>query len=275
MPSGTLQQPELHPQTAAFYRSAIDILQRAGIPFLVGGAHALLPYTGIFRNTKDFDVFLRRDDCLRGLELFAAEGHVCDLTFPHWLGKVHAGDDFVDLIFCSGNGLCPVDEEWFVHAVEAEVLDRKVRLCPPEEIIWQKCFIMERERFDGADVAHLLRAYAAALDWPRLLRRFGRHWRILFAQLVLFGYIYPAERDHLPTAVLEELQARLRHEMQTTKLAERVCRGTNLSREQYLIDIQEWGYRDARSQPQGPMNAADIDRWTAGIGEEPAVPTER
>jgi hypothetical protein len=27
-----------------------------------------------------------------------------------------------------------------------------------EEMVWQKAFIMERERFDGADVVHLIQA---------------------------------------------------------------------------------------------------------------------
>ena len=58
------------------------------------------------------------------------------------------------------------------------VLDKEVKLCPPEEIIWSKSFIMERERFDGADINHLLRICAAthaqiAADFARRVR-YGR-----------------------------------------------------------------------------------------------------
>ena len=53
---------------------------------------------------------------------------------------------------------------------------------------------MERERYDGADIAHLLRARADQLAWRRLLRRFGPHWRVLLGHLVLFGFVYPGER---------------------------------------------------------------------------------
>ena len=46
----------------AFYREAMDVLSRAGVPFLVGGAFAHACYTGIRRSTKDLDLFIRRDD---------------------------------------------------------------------------------------------------------------------------------------------------------------------------------------------------------------------
>ena len=64
------------------------------------------------------------------------------------------------------------------------VLDVPVRLIPAEEMIWSKAFVMERERYDGADVAHILRACAETLDWPRLLQRFDGHWRVLLQHLV-------------------------------------------------------------------------------------------
>ena len=62
---------------------------------------------------------------------------------------------------------------------------------PIEEMIWSKAFLMERERFDGADVLHLVRARQKEINWPRLLSRFGEHWRVLLSHLVLFPYVYP------------------------------------------------------------------------------------
>src|SRR5207248_659415 len=112
-------------------------------------------------------------------------------------------------IYNSGNGRCPVDDDWFAHAVWAEVLGTPVSVIPAEEMIWQKSYIMERERFDGADVAHLLRARGPALDWDRLLRRFGAHWRVLLSHLVLFGFVYPSEQDKVPRRVLHDLAERL------------------------------------------------------------------
>ncbi|HEV7507157.1 MAG TPA: nucleotidyltransferase family protein [Thermoanaerobaculia bacterium] len=253
----------LAPETADFYREAMAALEAAGVPVLVGGAYAYARYTGIVRHTKDFDVFIRPGDFDRALDAMARKGWKTDRTFPHWLGKAYHGDDFVDLIFSSGNGVAQVDDLWFEHAVAETVLDRPMRLVPAEEMIWSKSFIMERERFDGADVAHVLHSRAADLDWDRLLRRFEPHggWRVLLAHLVLFGYIYPGDAQLIPGRVLSTLAGRLNGDAQSTE-DERVCRGPILSRSQYLVDILQWGYEDARLRPEGSMSPEDVARWT-------------
>ena len=38
-----------------------------------------------------------------------------------------------------------------------------------------------------------------------------------------------------------------------------------LSRAQYLVDIDEWGYEDARVTPRGSMTEAQVEEWTAAI----------
>jgi hypothetical protein len=265
--SDTVTRPEdLEPQTMRFYRGALAALRKADVPVLVGGAYALNHYAGIVRHTKDFDLFTRPADAPRVLATLARIGCRTEITFEHWLGKAFRGDDFVDVIFNSGNGLCPVDDGWFVHAAAGTVFGQKVGLCPAEEMIWQKSFIMERERFDGADVNHLLRAHGSRLDWARLVSRFGANWRVLLSHLVLFGFVYPAERDKVPAAVLEELTARLQVEVRAGVADEHLCRGTVLSRGQYLTDTGPWGYRDARLPPEGRMTEEQVTHWTAAIG---------
>jgi hypothetical protein len=255
------------PAALAFYDDALVLLRDRRIPFLVGGGYAVHVYTGIARATKDFDLFVRPDDVGRILDLFAAEGYRTELTYPHWLAKVWSGAELIDVIFSSGNGLCAVDELWFARAVDGIVLDHPVKVCPPEETIWQKSFIMERDRYDGADIAHLLRVRGRQLDWPRLLERFGSHWRVLYAHLILFRYIYPGERAAIPDDVLEELAARAADERRQPPVlyqTERLCRGTLFSRQQYQIDVDEWGYQDARLLPEGRMTPADAATWIAG-----------
>ena len=124
-------------------------------------------------------------------------GFRTEIEDPCWIGKGWRGEWFVDLIFSSGNGVAVVDDLWFEHSVKTNVLGLIVRISPVEEMLWSKAFIQERERFDGADVLHLLRARGPQLDWPRLVRRFGPHWRVLLGHLVLFGYVYPGERERL------------------------------------------------------------------------------
>jgi hypothetical protein len=261
----------LEPETWDFYRAAMTALNASAIPYLVGGAYAFERYTGIERHTKDFDIFSRREDAEPILEVLeSALGCRTEMTFPHWLGKAYnpGTGDFIDVIYSSGSGIAVVDEEWFANAKPAEVLGITSRLCPAEEIIWSKAFIMERERYDGNDVAHILHATAASLDWKRLVRRFGDQWRVLLSHLVLFGFVYPGQRAMVPSWVMEDLIARLETEAATPAPSARLCRGTLLSRAQYLVDIEKWGYQDARKDEAIEMTTADITRWTEAISEK-------
>jgi hypothetical protein len=272
-PTDTLREmprSELAPETVEFYLEAMRTLEEADVPFLVGGAYAYARYTGIARYTKDFDVFVRPADFERALDAFTRRGWPAERSFPHWLGKTYRGEDFVDVIFSSGNAVARVDDLWFEKSVSGTVLDHSVRLVPAEEMIWSKAFIMERERFDGGDVAHLLRGCAPELDWERLLDRFDVNggWRVLFVHLVLFGYIYPGDAGRVPGLVFDRLIDRLRHEAPETGADPRLCRGPILSRSQYLIDLYRWGYLDARRLPTGNMSAEEIEQWTVAAAND-------
>ncbi|HSV34025.1 MAG TPA: nucleotidyltransferase [Ramlibacter sp.] len=264
------------PHTAAFFRRALQVLVDAGVPFAVGGAFAHACFTGIRRSTKDLDLFIRREDYDRVAGLMQAEGWRAEFTYPHWLAKVYAGEDFIDLIFNSGNGLTPVDAQWFSGNAQADVLGVAVRIVKLEHALQSKAFIMERERYDGADIAHLLQANAERLDWPALLERFGAHWRVLLAHLTLFGYIYPGERHRVPRWVMEQLIHRLVGESSLPPAEDpHVCAGTLLSREQYLHDVEQLGYVDGRLTPASTMTPQDVAVWTEAIParrDEPAPP---
>ena len=261
--------------TNTFYRRTLHVLSDAAVPFLVGGSHAFLEYTGIVRNTKDFDLFLRRDDLDRAMDALQAAGYRTELTFPHWLGKAYSDGDFIDIIYSSGNGVAVVDDGWFEHAVRSEILGIEMMLCPVEEMLWSKAFVVERERFDGADIVHLIKAQGPNIDWERLIYRFDRNWRVLLSHLILFGYVYPGERGVVPDHVMQGLLESLQDENKASPPDERVCQGTLLSREQYLVDIQAWGYEDARLRDDVRMTAADIAQWTAAIKGSTATYDER
>lgn len=259
-------EEEVLPETAAFYRRALAVLANAGVPFLVGGAFAHACYTGIRRSTKDLDLFIRREDYDRVAALMQAEGWRPELTYPHWLAKVYAGSDFIDLIFNSGNGVTPVDGRWFHDNPEADVLGVPVRVANMEDSLLSKAFIMERERYDGADIAHLLQVNAERLDWAALIDRFGPNWRVLLAHLTLFGFIYPGERHRIPAWVMDQLLTRLSAESrQVPEQDPHICAGTLLSREQYLHDVEQLGYVDGRLTPASTMTPEDVAKWTDAI----------
>jgi len=256
---------EHHREAREFYRDVLVTLRDGDVPVLVGGAYAYARLTGIKRPTKDFDIFIRPEHLERALDVLTAAGFTAEATFPHWLAKAGRGLHFVDIIFSSGNGIARVDDEWFQHAVPGEVFALHVLLAPAEEMLWSKSFVMERERYDGADVIHLLHARGLHLDWERLMRRFGPYWRVLFMNLVLFGFIYPGDPNPFPNWVMEEMLRRLTDEYAHVPSRDKVCRGTIVSREQYLVDTLERGYIDGRQEPHGNMTAEEIRHWTAAI----------
>ena len=251
-----------------FYRETLDILEGAAAPVLIGGAFAQEYFTGISRATKDLDLFLTKSDLQRALAALRCQGYRTEITFSHWLAKVYDKDEkkFVDIIFNSGNGLCMVDKSWFERAPSGEVFGRPAKFCPVEESIWQKAFIMERERYDGADIAHLLHAQSEKLDWHLLLNRFGEHWRVLLSYITLFGFIYPSERTKIPDWVQRQLIGNLSAEVGRDVRGDNICAGTLLSRAQFIVDIDEWGYRDVRTPDL--MSPEAVERWTAAAQAE-------
>lgn len=241
-----LDEKYLTPETRAFYQQVLITLRDSQIPFLAGGAYALGCYTGIVRDTKDFDVFVHPRDARSILEVLAHVGYKTELTDEVWLGKAFDGGNLVDVVFGSANGIAMVDDEWFTHACDGKFLDLAANLIPPEEMIWSKSFIMTRDRYDGADIAHIILKCSHCLDWERLLRRFGSDWRILYSYLILFGYIYPSERSRIPPWIMQKMELRLEEDAQGDIPTKRICRGTLLSTTEYTTDIGKWGYCDPR-----------------------------
>ena len=244
---------QIDPVEQEVHGRALALLQDAGMNPMVGGAYAMRTHAGLWRDTKDLDLFLRKDRIGEALRLLARAGYRTELTDPLWIAKAFDGPYFIDLIFCSGNGIAVVDEQWEQRAARAEVLGREALIVPAEEMIWQKAYIQERERFDGADIHHLLRCGGAQLDWKHILRRFGDHWPVLLGHLVSFRFAFPSDKDQVPSWVMRELMARLNRAEDAPAEAERICRGSLLSRQQYLIELNEHGYGDARE--------LEVDGW--------------
>ena len=235
-----------HPAELDARADALRALARSDVPFLVAGAYAFFDYTGIVRDTKDLDVFLRRDDLQRAFAVLEGAGFRTQVFDPVWIGKAYRGEWFVDLIFSSGNGVAGVDDVWFEHARPARVMGTETLLAPAEEMIWSASFVLERERYDGADVVHLVHARADELDWDRLLWRFERYWEVLLSHLLLYRFVYPGERSRVPDAILRRLLARAEAELGSDD-PRPLCRGNLLSRVQYRPDLEERGYEDGRA----------------------------
>jgi hypothetical protein len=261
--SGSLTTGNAHEAACA---TALRMLHERGIQFLVGGTFAFTQYTGVVRPTKDLDLFVSPDDLDRTLRSLTDSGFETSVPFPHWLAKAKSPELSMDLIFSSGNGVARVDSDWFRYAADVVLYGIPVKLSPIEELIWSKSFVMERERFDGADVTHLIRARGHVIDWPRLIARFGDYRLILAAHLLLFRFAYSDADQLMPRWVFDTVLGDLA--APPIEAGDRQCFGTLMSREQYLSDVSQLGYGDPRVL-RGHMTPDALAIWTAAIDEEP------
>jgi hypothetical protein len=230
------------------YRRALEALNGASIPFVVAGAYAIYEHTGIYRQTKDLDLFVEPAVVISAARALHDAGFVLRLEELHWLAKGFVGEKFVDLIYGMGNGVAFVDDDWFTHSRSGILAAQPVHIAPAEELIWHRLFINERHRHDMSDILHLLLCEGDTVDWKRLLSRVGEHWPLLLAQLQIFSYVYPGYRSNVPGWVAEQLIERARADIGRDEEDADVTRGTLISRFSFAIDVREWGFVDPRSE---------------------------
>jgi hypothetical protein len=230
------------------YKRALRALNEHGIPYVVAGAYAIYEHTGIYRDTKDLDVFVQPEHTIEAGRVLREAGFTTRLEQPHWLAKAFDGDPFVDLIFGMGNGLALIDEGWYRNSRPAILAATPVRVAPAEELLWHRLFIHERHRQDMGDIVHLIACVGHAMNWTRLLERVAEHWPLLLAQIQIFMYVYPEIDGAVPRWVQDELLGRAAAEAARPRSGDRVTRGTLISRFSFNIDVSEWEFRDEREE---------------------------
>lgn len=230
-----------------FYGQVLQLLNKSKIPFLIGGTYAVRKYTGIERETKDMDCFCKAGDYMKILHFLSEAGFKVDPRDERWLAKVSNRRYFIDFVFGSVDGLRKVDERWFEDAPFATIFGVKVKVTPPEVLIWSKSMRYTRDHYDGADVIHLILKTGSLLNWKKLLELMDPYWEILLVHLLTFRFIYPSERKIIPKWLMKELLARVEKQMQVGASFEKVSRGPLLSPADYEVDIEKWGF-------QGPHN---------------------
>jgi hypothetical protein len=248
LPVSSSTPPAFPPERERLYVEFLQAMNRQQLPYAVAGLFAVHEHTGVWRQTKDLDVFVPGDQINHVLDVLSHrerfDTQVCD---PVWLAKVWRGNDFVDLITGMSNAVVRVDQEWINRSVQSEVLGVPCRVLGPEELLVSKVFVLRRERFDGADIAHILYAQGAGLDWNRILDLVGDHWEMLLWALILFRYIYPSQTKQVPAHVWDLLLTRFRNELLDPDPKARF-RGSLVDENMFAIDVHEWGMENVIEQ---------------------------
>lgn len=242
------------------------LLEKHAIPLTVSGALALQQHCGICRDTKDLDIFLPAEHVEGALGCLLKQGFECEVCDPVWLAKVYRGQYFVDLIAGMSNAVFTVDDSWIRHSEPAVVLGVASRMLAPEELLVSKLFVTRRERFDGADIAHIIYGTRGKLDWGRILNQVGEHWEMLLWSLLFFRYVYPSHSDYVPASLWQDLIGRLTQAVSHPDL-QQAFRGSLVDDCMFAIDVHDWGldnilarYRAARTPTIGMPTEASCAR---------------
>ena len=247
LPVSSSVPPDFPPEQRALFCEVLEHLNRVGVPYVVSGAFALQQHTGIWRDTKDLDLFLPAGavpGALRGLQ---EEGFETEVRDPVWLAKAHRNGYYVDLITGMSNAVITVDQSWIDHGSHSVVLGVPTRVLAAEELIASKLFVNFRERFDGADVVHIIFGTQGRLDWQRLLALVGDHWELLLWELVLFHYVYPACQNFVPREIWHDLLSRFQTQLKSPSAAA-PFRGSLPDEKMFAIDMKEWGMENLLQQ---------------------------
>ena len=231
-----MQVPE---EQATLFREVLTALEEKQFPYAISGAFALRAHTGICRFTKDLDLFMTAKTSCVVFPYLHERGFDCEVRDPVWLAKARKGEFFVDLISGMSNGIIVVEDFWIERATPVVVHGVKTRVLAPEELVASKIFVAKRERFDGADIAHVIYGTYGSFDWERELELVGEHWEMLLWSLLLFRYVYPAQTHYVPAAIWRKLLHRLETQISRPQ-PEAKFRGSLVDENMFAIDLNEW-----------------------------------
>ena len=256
--SGNFELPEVQSEV---FRAALMALNTHRVPYVIEGAFAIYYYCGMWRNTKDLDIFVEEKNVGQALAALNQFGFETSIEEPRWLSKAVRNECFVDIIHGSGNRLAKIDSLWISRGRKARILGLPALIASPEDTISFKAFIQERHRYDGADILHIIEGLGGKLEWEYLIERFGDHWPLLLAIVTNFFYVYPSHRDYVPRWVYEALINKLQTSLYDNQPLLPVCQGTLISTFSYVADLER-GYQDAREVYGSDFGASRMKRET-------------
>lgn len=239
-------------EQVGLFRDVLEALERRGVPYAVSGAFALRQHTGICRQTKDLDLFVTPLNCSAALSCLRESGMECEIIDPVWLAKARRDEYFVDLITGMSNGVIVVEDSWIERAQPAVVHGITTRVLAPEELVASKIFVARRERFDGADIAHVIYGTYGNFDWQREMELVGEHWEMLLWSLVLFRYAYPGQSHFVPGEIWQDLLGRFEREIRNPN-PQAKFRGSLVDDNMFAIDVNEWQLANLLAERRAQM----------------------
>lgn len=227
--------PERFPQEQwAIYKRVIAEARKRGLNFAVGGGLAAMVYAGQWRNTKDIDLYVperQHEDMIRTVRDLGLQDYYEILPYDRkWIYRSYKQETIVDVIWAMANQRAVVDETW-LRGPQVEADGERFQLLAPEEELWSKLYVMQRDRCDWPDALNLLYGVGPELDWRHLLQRVEPDVALLAGLLSVFGWICPQRARALPSWVWTELRLTVPEPLATPELVAQRAR---------LLDSRPW-----------------------------------
>jgi hypothetical protein len=151
-------------------KRAAAALQRADVPFLLGGSLASWARGGP-ETRHDLDLMIRPQDAERALEALVEEGMRREDPPEDWLVKAWDGDTLVDLIF-NPKGM-PVDDAVIARGELRSVLGMEMRVMALEDVMVTKLMAISEHALRYERLLEISRALREQIDWDEVRRRTG------------------------------------------------------------------------------------------------------
>jgi hypothetical protein len=144
---------------------AASVLERAGIPFALGGGLAIWARGGP-RSEHDVDLIVPPEHADEALEALGRAGLKTARPPEDWLFKAwHENGVLIDLIFRPAGGLTLDDVD---RAPVLEVMAMRLRVMTPEDVMTSKLLALTEQEPNFHDVLELARAIREQIDWQVL-----------------------------------------------------------------------------------------------------------
>jgi hypothetical protein len=191
------------------YREVITGARARQIGFAIGGAFAVSTYTGLYRNTKDLDIYVlpeQKHEMIEVLNRLGMKDYHDSLAYDRrWIYRSYQDITIVDIIWSMANRRVEVDTGWFERSTAIQARGELIPIVPPEELIWAKLFVLQRDRCDWPDVFNIIYATGEKLDWLHLINRMGEDLPVLSAALSVYAWVSPTSASGLPEWLWERL----------------------------------------------------------------------
>jgi hypothetical protein len=190
------------------YRGVMTAALDRRIPFAIGGGMAAMAYAGQLRDARDIDFYIQPENREAMIQVVLDAG-LLDYydRAPYdrnWIFRGFRDDLIVDVMWAMANQRAQVDAQWLKGPV-VSVDGLTFRLLRPEETLWTKLYVLQRDRCDWPDAINMLHSIGAELDWDYLLGRTAEDTLLMAALVKVFGWICPDRYNELPPPVLERL----------------------------------------------------------------------